>query len=151
MQALATWALDGLKSPPSVPKRLTLGPFGVPFWMIWGVFCLHFRGVGGIVCLRLLEDYVEYLMRFLGFDLSLSGPMSVSLSLSLFISLSLLPCSSCFPLSHSPSLRLMQLSFAYLLDCCVVEAARSAAEDHISLKQLCWLLGLSWQCLHSGR
>ena len=38
------------------------------------------------VCLRLLEDYVEYLMRFLGFDLSLSGPMSVSLSLYLYLS-----------------------------------------------------------------
>ena len=51
----------------------------------------------------------EYLMCFLGFDssLSLSMSLSLSLSLSLFISLPLLPCSSCFPLSHSPSLRLM--------------------------------------------
>jgi len=29
-------------------------------------------------------------------------------------------------------------SVAYLLDCCVVEATRSVAEDYISLKQLCY-------------
>ena len=75
----------------------------------------------------------------------------VCLPLSLFISLPLLPC---FPVSLSPTLPPWgSCSWALLtsLDCCVVEATRSVAEDHISLKQLCWLLGLFWQRLHSGR
>ncbi len=38
-----------------------------------------------------------------------------------------------------------ELGFAHLLDCCVVEATRSVAEDHISFRQLCWLLGLFQQ------
>ena len=141
MQALVTWVLDGPKSPPRVSKRLTWGAFLVPFQRIWGTFCLYFGGVGWDsslkVCLRLLEDYVAYLICFLEFPVSLSLSCLSPFCLYLSGALDLLPL--------SPSLRLMQLSVAYPLDCCVVEATRSVAEDHISFRQLCWLLGLFLQ------
>jgi len=85
------------------------------------------------VCLRLLEDYVAYLICFLEFPMSLELSCLSPFRLYLSGALALLPL--------SPSLRLMQLSGAYPLDCCVVEATRSVAEDHISMKQPCWPLG----------
>ena len=57
---------------------------------------------------RLLEDYVEYLMIFLGSDLSLSLSMSVSLSLSL----------SFFPVSLFLSLPLSLLE-AHAVELCL--------------------------------
>ena len=57
---------------------------------------------------RLLEDYVEYLMSFLGSDLSLSLSMSVSPSLSL----------SLFPVSLFPSLPLSLLE-AHAVELCL--------------------------------
>ena len=87
------------------------------------------------VCLRLPEDCVEYLICFLECPVSLSLPCLSPFLLYLSGALTLLP--------FSPSLRLMQLSVAYPLDCCVVEAMRGVAKDHISMKPTRLALGLN--------
>jgi hypothetical protein len=56
LQALVTWAPDGPRRVPSALKRVTLGAFWVPFWRIWGTFCLHFGGAGGINLWKLAGD-----------------------------------------------------------------------------------------------